>query len=344
MKNDALIKLLSVSWMALSTLLAADSNDTLWIDRVHTDLSRWVVGTSETLDLKMMEWFGEENATASQTPKAAFKRERMRNDRFFQSRRYLLDSPDAYVRFRVDSAFYRLEDDSFRLRVRAHIPFSRFREHLRIFVEDFNNRNYRNTFSNTRNDENAPSIGVNYFAPVFHDIASKYSLGFSGIHPYVRARYLYQTLWGDWAFEPAQTFTWSQRDGWSEETEFYLDRKLRKSQILRFYLGRGSREDEPGTSYRLGISWEWLTTRRSGWRLGVWASGSTDYRYTPEDASKTLRYAGIYDYMLSAAYRRSIWRPWLVLEVEPSMSWQKKYDFRTDYGIRFLFDIFVGNY
>ena len=339
-----------MKWMGVISLLliiplyGAEQDEMFWVDRVHADLSNWVVGTSDSLDSKLMEWFGEEGATQKENQLEKVKAERIRNDRFFQTRRYLEDSPDAYIRFRIDTTFYHIEPDDYRLRVRAHIPFSRLRKRLRIFVEDFNNRNYRNTFSDVREGESAPSVGVNYFAPIFHDIVSKYSLGFSGIHPYVRARYLYQTVWGHWAFEPAQTFTWSERDGWSEETEFYLDRSLGASQILRFYLARGTQADEPGMSYNIGSSVEWLVSKRSGWRVGVSASGSTDYRYTLEDSTRELRYTGIYSYSMTAAYRRSVWRPWLLLEVQPIVNWQKRYDFRTDYGVRFLFDIFVGKY
>ncbi len=342
-------------WLwALSLLLAfltagtcgeiqEESNDT-WVDEYHESISEEVVEWSESIDRTLYEWLGgEETNKAQAASETELEREREKSDAFFQTRKYLNETSRAYIRFRLDTSVRSLESDETNINVRVHLPLSKTRKRLKLFIEDLNEENAENLVKKT-DDESAPKIGINYFAPKAYGIRSKYSLGLSGLHPYVRGRYSVAFEPGDWVIEPVQTIQYSEKYDLSEKTELYFDTEPWEDTLFRIRLSRGTRAHKKGMPYGISLSCSRNLSDRSGFRVAQSFSGHTRYEYTPDGSEETKEYSGIYNYTTAFGYRRSVWRKWLYVEAIPSVNFHKEHDYRPNYSFLLLFDLFFGHY
>jgi hypothetical protein len=318
-----------------------------WVDDYHESISEEVVEWAESIDRTLYEWLGgdEENATARHTA-TDLERERKNNDAFFQTRKYLNETSRAYIRLRVDTSVRSLESDDTNFHVRVHLPLSRTRKRLKFFIEDLNEDNAENLVkrSDETTESDSPKFGLNYFAPEAYGIHSKYSLGLSGLHPYVRGRYNMVFEPGVWVIEPVQTFQYSERSDFSEWTNLYFDTEPWEETLFRIRLSRGTRAHEKGMPYGIALSFSRETAGHSGVRLVQSFAGHTRYEYTPDGSDETRRYSGIYNYTTAVGYRRSVWKKWLYLEAIPSVNFHKEHDYRPNYSFFLLFDLFFGNY
>lgn len=323
-----------------------DGNVT-WIDDYYESISNEVVEWSESIDRTLYDWLGgeERNGTRGEN-ETELEKERRRSDEFFQTRKYLNETSRAYVRLRADTALRSLESGETSLNMRVHLPLSRTRRRLRFFIEDLNEDNAENLVkkTDTESDETSPKFGINYFAPEAYGIRSKYSLGFSGLHPYLRGRYNMVFEPGDWVVEPVETLQYSEKYDFSEKTDLYFDTEPEEETLLRIHLGRGTRAHKKGMSYALSVSYSLNLTDRSGMRVAQSFSGHTRYEYTPDGTEETKRCSGIYNYTTAIGYRRSLWRKWLYVELVPSVNFHKVHDYRPNYSFWLIFDLFFGHY
>ncbi|WP_456450294.1 hypothetical protein [Hydrogenimonas sp.] len=325
--------------------------DATLVDRLHGYLSDTVVDLSESLDTTLAGALGEkENEEAK---KRAMQKERERSDAFFQTRRYLNETARTYVRLRASASLQSLGDDATHFNVRAHLPLNRVRRRLRLFVEDVNEENADNLVKRTdetgttdtgRPVDTSPKFGLNYFAPRAFGIRSKYSLGLSGLHPYVRARYSYFHQAGRWMIEPVQTLQYSEKYDFSEHTSLYFDTEPAPDTLFRIQFDRGTQAHEKGMYYGAGVGYYWTLSRHTGMRLVQTFRGDTGYEYTPEGENETRRFKGIYSYTTAFGYRRSFWRPWLFVEVIPAVNFSRTRDYDPNYTVTVLVDMFIGNY
>ncbi|WP_457596968.1 hypothetical protein, partial [Hydrogenimonas sp.] len=189
-----------------------------------------------------------------------------------------------------------------------------------------------------------PKFGLNYFAPRAFGIYSKYSLGLSGLHPYVRGRYGRVFDAGSWIVEPVETLQYSEKYDFSENTDLYIDTEPREGELFRIRLYRGTRAHRDGMVYGAGVSYAWRFSRHTGVRLVQSFAGDTDYTYTPPGENSSRKFSGIHGYTTALGYRRNIWRRWLFVELIPSVSFRRSEDYRPDYAVTFLADLFFGNY
>ncbi len=341
-----LFVLLTTHAMAQTETHGSDENVS-FIDNYHQTISKEVVDWSEKIDKTLMNWLGgeEENET-SEEAKTPLEAERKSSDAFFQTQKYLNETSITYIRIRFDTAVKSLDSDELNVNVRVHLPLSRTKKRLRLYLEDFNEDNAENLVKKTEDDTEdvSPKFGINYFAPSAWGIHSKYSLGFSGLHPYVRARYNTVFEPGEWVIEPVQTFQYSEKYHFSEKTNLYFDTEPWDNTLFRIQLNRGTRAHKDGMAYGLDLGFHWGLTGHTGMRVIQAFSGHTDYEYTSEDSDETKKFSGIYNYTTAFGYRRSIWRKWLYVEMIPAVNFHKEHNFHPNYSFRIFFDLFFGNY
>ncbi|WP_300364575.1 hypothetical protein [Hydrogenimonas sp.] len=352
-KTGWIVSIGRLLFLALLTLhLSADSNTTdenaTFIDEYHDSFSDQVVKWSDKIDQTLVNLLGEEVNATKRSDETPLEKERESSDRFFQTQKYLNETSQTYIRLRVDTSVRSLESDETNFHVRVHLPLSRTKKRLRLFIEDLNEDNAENLVKKSSDDpekeEVSPKIGINYFAPRAFGIHSKYSLGLSGLHPYVRARYSMVFEPGNWVVEPVQTFQYSEKYDLSERTNLYLDTEPWENTLFRIQLSRGTRAHRKGMYYGLGFTYNWGMTRHSGMRIVQTFAGNTKYEYTPEESTKTETFPGIYNYTTAFGYRRSVWRKWLYVEMIPAVNFHRQYDYRPNYSFRIFFDLFFGNY
>jgi len=270
-------------------------------------------------------------------------------DEFFLTRKFLEERDRSFVRVSYAQKYNSLESDPNSFTVRARLSLGRSKKRLKLFIEDFNEDSAKNI--GTSGEDTSPSIGVDVFSKTRFGIRPKYSIGFRGIDPFVRARFSYKTNFGRWKFEPVQTFTetfetrYSFKDIFSETTEFYLDTATSESTLLRFVLDRGTESRIDGMRYDGFVQWFWNPREHAGLSLSLGFNGSTKYENTVvyTDPPVIKEENRVYNYLFSIRWRENIWKKWLFYEIAPGVNYHEQHDYRPNYNIYFGLDLFFGH-
>jgi len=353
-------KMIIKSIVVLSLLLSlcdAESNITIqnesnYIDETHTNLSKKVLEWSRAIDTTLSSWLGnsETNTTtvASNVSDNISVDQARSIDSFFQNDKYLNETDNTFVRVRVDSYSQSKESSDLDLRVSAQLPFNKSKKHFKIFIEDLTLDNAKNILKDDlEEDRLAPDIGIHYFAAERYGIESRYSLGFSGIDPFIRARYNMPIKTGEWQIDPVQLFTYSMEDEFEEETNIYFDKQFEELSLFRIQLHRKTQTEIDGMDYGLALQYYWSPKKDTGLRLSQSFWGNTKYKYIVDNNAEfpeTKSYSGINNYVTSFSWRANIWRKWFYYEVRPGVNFHKQYDYEPNYTIRLFFDFYFGQY
>jgi len=348
------------SIVVLSLLLSlcnADNNVTTqqesnYIDETHTTLSKKVLEWSDTIDTTLNSWVGNDEINTT-TVGSNVSNNTLENkvkvvDSFFQNNKYLNETEETFIRVRVDSNFQSKESNDLNLRVSAQIPFSKSKKSFKIFVDDITLDNAKNILKdNSEEDRLTPDIGVHYFAPETYGINSRYSLGLSGIDPFVSARYNVSTRTDEWLIDLVQFFKYSTDDEFEEDTDIYFDKQFKESSLFRIQLHRNTQTNVDGMNYGLAFQYYWTPKKDAGLKLSQSFWGNTKYQYIVDGNVKppqTENYSGINNYVTSVSWRENIWRKWFYYEVRPGVNFQKQYDYEPNYTLRLIFDFYFGQY
>ena len=323
-----------------------------YMDELHKSFSDKVLEWSDIIDVTLSKWLGgEENTMESGKVKSEEEKllkERRSTDAFFQSDKYLGETADTYLKVRFDTQFQSLEDDAFNIMANAHLPLSRSKKRFNLFVEDVTKENAKNVLEDTDKKNAAPRLGINYFAPETYGIKSKYSIGLSGIHPYVRARYNIVFETGGWIIEPVQSFEYSTKYQFEEETDIYFDTRPTDMSLFRVQLYRKTDSRTDGMDYAFIFSYFHTGSRETGWRVSQTFWGNTQYGYGVDDGIESPvmseSYGGISDYRTELSWRRNVWRKWFFYELMPSVNFHRRHDYRPNYALRFYLDFYFGTY
>lgn len=266
-------------------------------------------------------------------------------DSFFLNDKYLDSTDKSYVSIRPEARFQSKDDDDFNLKVSAHLDLSKSQKRFKLFVNELNQDN-ADDLATEDEEKSTPEIGMNYFAPDFRRIKSKYSIGIRGIYPFVRARYSAEYHPGSWIIEPIQTFKYSVKDDFEEQTQVFFDTKLTKLSLLRFYLSRGTESRVSGMAYDGSMGIYYSPTKGTGLSITQYFNASTKYQHTENENAIPVIYEdynGIFNYGTEFTIRQNFWRDWLFYELRPGVNFHKRYDYEANYTIRMFLDIFVGN-
>ena len=267
-------------------------------------------------------------------------------DQFFQNEKYLNETENTYIRVRVESFIQSKESNDFGMSVSAQMPFSKSRKSVKIFVDDLTLDNADDILRDSSQKGETPDIGIHYFASK-HKILSRYSIGLSGLDPFVKARFNMPINIDKWLIDPVQLFRYSTDDKFEEETNIYFDRKIGEKALFRIHLHRSTHEEINGMNYALSAQYFRSTKKDAGFGFAQSFYGNTEYEYITEKGvphPKIKKYGGIHDYVTSFTWRENIWRKWFYYEVQPSVSFHKQYDYEPNYKVRVFLDFYFGRF
>jgi hypothetical protein len=272
-----------------------------WLDRTQHSLHRLVSRTARTID----SWMGEpldheiyEEASGSIALAVLW-------DEF--------DGIDVKVRFRVD------------------MPLPQINERLRLFVGRMNRDEFvteREEPSGSMPDvrggdeeEDQTLAGFIYSRPEKHGASFSASAGArvrsSELDPYVKTSFRYRrALWGDTLFTLKETvfYQMSEKFGLTSRVDF--ERMLGEDWRLRW---TGSATFSEGTEGARGFSTLTATRlfpdrRAFICRIGIEADTAAE--------------VPLEEFGVEMAYRKSVLRDWLVLELRTSLTWPKDFDYQ----------------
>ena len=267
-------------------------------------------------------------------------------DAFFQNDKYLNETENTYIRIRAESYLQSKDSSDYDLNIRAQMPFKKSRKNLKIFVENMTVDNANDILQDAKDDDNSPDIGIHYFKP-FKMIKSRYSIGLSGIDPFVKARFNMPIKTDQWLIDMVQFFQYSTDNKFEEETNIYFDKEVGKKSLLRIQLYRSTLDEVDGMNYALSLIYYKSLNTHTGFGFGQSFYGNTEYEYTTEKGNphpKTKKYGGIHDYVTSVSWRTNVWRKWFFVEVRPSVSFHKQYDYDPNYRVSVFFDFYFGRF
>ncbi len=264
-------------------------------------------------------------------------------DEFFLTRRLLAERDESYIRVSYSYTLHSLQKEESSFAVRARVGLDRSKKHLKLFIEDLKGDNAENMGKSGAN--NSASIGIERSSKKRFGIKPRYSIGFRGIHPFVRARYNYEADFGKWHFEPVQTFLYSTKDEFSEITELYLDRKVSAHTLIRFVLDRGTKSHVKGMHYDGFIQYFWTPKKHKALSVNLGFNGSTKYINTIIDSIPPVlkEEDRVFNYLFQVKWREQFWKEWLFYEVTPGVNYHEQHDYRPNYNILFKIDMFFGH-
>ncbi len=346
----------SITLLVLSlSLCNAEINSTVesephYIDKMHATLSKKVLEWSTYIDTKVHNWIdaNEENSTVVEhhiTTNDAREKQTKSVDDFFKNNKYFDETDNTFISIRFDSEFQSKESNDFHLKLGAQLPLSKSKTRFKLFLNDLTSDNAQNIIKD--DDRASPDIGIHYFRPKKHGLESRYSLGLDGLYPYINARYFTSFKVGEWKIDPNQSFKYSTKDEFEEETNIYFDKKLGETSLFRLQLRRGSKDEIAGMDYALSLQYYWSPKKNTGFRLTQSFFGNTEYPCFTDNSVESVptnTYGGIYNYDTSFTWRKNVWRKWFYYEVRPGINFHRDHDYKVNYSFRIFFDFYFGKY
>ena len=337
-----LLKLTLLIFITTLSLFSQDNTsqeNPSYLDTKHQELSDMIIDMSDSID-DGINFFAEDD-----------KEERIyiddaSVDSFFQNKKFLDETDNAFIRVRMKGLVQSKDEDDAKVSVRAQIPLSRTQKSLKLFVESFSD-NEQNQMTTQNNDNvTTPQVGLHYFNPKRYGIESRYSLGTKGINPYIRARYKKVVEMAGWTIEPTQSFKYSTKTDFSEDTNIYLDKNLDTTSLFRVELQRGTESRLKGMNYGLGLTYFETINKQTGFSMSQGFFGNTKYTYALDTVPVTdsSPYGGLNNYVTSANWRQNVWKKWFYYEVRPSVNFHRQHDYKANYSLLINLDFYFGRF
>lgn len=338
--------LIIISYLFFVLNAVADSNTTNrtfveYIDEKQEIISQKVINLFDNIDQGISKWISskDDDLYCDEREKKrvdSFFEEQRSIDEFFKGEVYIEESEASFIQIRLTTLFQSKEPASFSPRLRAQIPLIRSQESFQFFVDDINEEELHST---STNGEKGADVGVSYFAPLYKNIKSKYSLGIRGLSAYASARYSKDIKSENWLIKPVQQFKYSSKYDFSEETNLYFDRILNERSLFRTTLHRKTQASIDGFDYAVIFAYYLTLSDRKGFSISQEFWGNSKYVC---DAAPQ-RYSGISDYSSSVSWRQDIFRKWIAYEIKPTISFHRQYDYEPNYKLGFYVDFYFGN-
>ncbi len=311
-----------------------------YIDITHAMISDQFEHLSKSIDTTLSSNF--EKPYSSKIDKVRAKSASL--DSFFQTNKFINQTDETFVRINLKSFFYSKEKEDFKVKVRAHIPLSRTKKHYNLFFEDITQDNVKTTLKDNL-ETSSPSIGLNYFAAETYGIKSKYSVGTSGIKPFLRARYNLNFQTKNWIIELIQQFKYSSDKKFEEKSTIYFDKLLSSSELFRFLIFRGTQENENGMDYGTSLKYFFTLNKTTAISLKQSFFANTKYQHITSNHDLNIKhktFSGVHDYETQFNLRKNIWKKWFYYELTPGVNFHKKHRYKANYSIYFSIDMYFG--
>ncbi|MBE0515225.1 hypothetical protein [Sulfurimonas sp.] len=305
-----------------------------YVDEKHKKFSRYVVKVFDNVDKSISRWVQEsdDNETSEDETLTHI-------DKFFKDEKFIEETQMSFLRLRLGSEFQSKADEDYRYKIRAQIPLNRTKKSFQLFIEDVE-KNYFDPESSTEVKERSTAVGINFFAPVYKEIKSKYSIGISSFTPYAKARYSKDFKLDNWIIQPTQQFKYSLKTDWSEETNLYFNRALvDERSLFRTTLYRKTQSHVDGFDYAVTFSYYLTLSSKKGFSISQQFWGNSKYKceVAPQN------YNGISNYSTSVSWRQNVFKQWISLELGPGISFHRQYGYEPNYVFQFNVDFYFGN-
>ncbi|MCK9455185.1 MAG: hypothetical protein WCY51_03840 [Sulfurimonas sp.] len=324
-------------YMILATTLLADDNTTEqsfngYIDDGHKKFSNYIVDLFSSVDSSISRWVSDSDANETAEQKTISS-----VDEFFKDEKFIEELEKSFIRLRLGTTLQSKESTDYNYKIRAQIPLSRTKKSFQLFISDIED-NYFVSDVPTISKETNTQVGINFFAPIYKDIKSKYSVGISSLTPYARARYSKDFKADKWLIQPTQQFKYSLESDWSEETDIYFNRALDENSIFRTTLHRKTQAHVAGFNYAVIFSHYMTLSSKKGLSFSQQFWGNS--KYSCEVAPSP--YNGISDYSTYASWRQHIFKRWISLELTSGVSFHRQYEYEPNYVLQFNVDFYFG--
>lgn len=325
----------------LLNIYASDENATQectfeqYVDEKHKKFSRYVVKVFDNVDKSISRWVQEsddDNETDEDETLTHI-------DKFFKDEKFIEETQKSFFRLRFGSEFQSKTDEHYRYKIRAQIPLNRTKKSFQLFIEDAE-KTYFDPEAPTEAKETNPAVGINFFAPVYKDIKSKYSIGISSLTPYTKARYSKDFKLDNWVIQPTQQFKYSLESGWKEETNLYFNRVfVDERSLFRTTLYRKTQSHVDGFDYAVTFSYYLTLSSKKGFSISQQFWGNSKYKceVAPQE------YNGISNYSTFVSWRQNVFKQWISIELGPGISFHRQYEYEPNYVFQFNVDFYFGN-
>lgn len=311
----------------------ADKTLDQYIDEKHKEFSDYVVKVFDNIDGSISRWVQESDDNETGEDEAITN-----IDKFFKDEKFIEETERSFLRIRLGTEFQSKGDEDYNYKIRAQIPLNRTKKSFQLFIEDVE-KSYSESEAPIENKDTSTAVGINFFAPIYKDIKSKYSIGISSLTPYAKARYSKDFKSGDWVIQPTQQFKYSLKSEWSEETNLYFNRSLDENSLFRTTLHRKTQSHIDGFDYAVIFSYYLTLSSKKGFSISQQFWGNSKYKCeaAPQD------YNGISNYSTFVSWRQNIFKQWISLELGPGVSFHRQYEYEPNYVFEFNVDFYFGN-
>lgn len=245
------------------------------------------------------------------------------------------DQASSHFRLRLQQRFFEREPDEFKVRVSASYYLPQTEQRLKLLLESDPDSELTEIRDDSSEDADSGTRAALRWTPLDYRVWDlSFDIGVSlssGLDPFARTRARYYYSVDDrTVIKLSQELKAESRDGWSETSRVTVER-IHSDSGYRLHGRAHYGEESEGL--------EWSTTLLRAERLSavsalatfVTISGKTD---DEEEQSEIYR--------LGANYRRNFLRSWLYYEVEPQLTWPRKYDYVTNLELRLTLEMQFG--
>lgn len=263
-------------------------------------------------------------------------------DSFYKNEKFMDDTDKSFVRVRASSYIHSLQSNKHKISVKARLSLNRTKKNIRLFIEGDEDED--GDVDGISTNDSKINMGISYLTPEYYGINSKYSIGISGFHPYISARYKTKYELSRWLVEPVQSFKYII-DGqeFEEKTNIYFDTKIDNLKLFRVRLSRGTKTDKDGMDYGASLTYFHSPIMDASISLSQSFSGNTKYEYE-NDNDEIVAYHGINNYSTDISWRQSIWKKWFFYELKPGVDFRRSNNYKANYKILVLTDFYFGYY
>lgn len=323
-----------------------------YLDSLHAGLTQTVHVFSANADRQLASWSGGESVDTRPrgTPREGNVSEGM-SDYFnwlFLDNTYLYSREKSYLFLQIGFETNKEEGPQFLNKIKFAISLPRTQKRLQLFVGDPLEEDNDQVVNDQGNVNDTTAVGVRYFVPEFvKHLKTGLSVGIRSIdNPFIQARIEYPINFYDWLIRPVQYAEYSVKREFYEETDLYFDRRVSKSEMVRFMLQRSTETQKIGTQYQTSVSYFNTLRFGTGFRTFVGMSGETEInldRYADPHYDDVDPTPGIYRYSIGGGWKESFLRKWLFYEIEPRVDFDMLYNWRPNYVVRYWLDFYFGD-
>jgi hypothetical protein len=319
-------------------------------DGMHDYVTHKVKVVSSNVDEEMTDWANAMDRNES-TVGHRSKNRQERNasasmseyfSDFFKDETYLNANNQSYLRVRLGPELDQKGEDQWKASFGFNLNLPYTQDRLKLFVDE----DVDADLNDKTPDPNAgdASVGMKYFIPEFiDDLDVDFSLGITGVNPFVRGQFQYPFDFYDWRLRPVQRVRYSIEDEFEEETLMYFDRRISSSEMVRLFLKRETQTQKYGQRYSAQIAYFNTLKYDVGFNSYIVLSGDSQFfKNNPDYIPDGYEHSGIDSYRVGIVWKEQFFREWLFYEVEPLIEWSRVYRYDENYIFKATLELWFG--